>query len=124
MHLINLIKSNKLRAIKTLFACLGHLCIGLQGGIIGPSLLDLSVLVTCEFDQITYMVTGRFTGYAIGAVAAGFIAKKTNPQAVIFLTLQVAALFHFAMPLTHSLNVILTCITLTGIANGISDTSE
>lgn len=118
------IKKHKLRAVKTLLTCFGYACVGLQAGVIGPSLLDLSVLVQCQFDQITYMVTGRSVGYAIGSITAGVIARRTNPQMVICLTLLVSALFHFAMPVTKTLNLIIVLITLTGIVNGVTDTSK
>lgn len=118
------VAKHKLRAVKTLLSCIGFACIGLQAGVIGPSLLDLAVLVQCRFDQITYMVTGRSVGYAIGSITAGLIASRTNPQLVLCLTLLISALFHFAMPLAGTLNLLLSLITLTGIVNGITDTSK
>lgn len=118
------IKNHKIRAFKTLIACLGHGCNGLQGGIIGPALLDLSILVQCNFDQISHMVTGRFAGYALGSIIAGVIAPRTNQQMVLCSTLLISALFHFAMPLAGTLSVMLTLITLTGIANGMMDTGK
>lgn len=70
------------------------------------------------------MVTGRSVGYAIGSIIAGLIAPRSNPQMVISATLLIAALFHFAMPLTKTLNLMIALITLTGIVNGMTDTSE
>ena len=126
MHLavVDEIKKHKLRSIKTVLACLGFACIGLQAGVIGPSLLDLRILVSCDFTQITYMVTGRSVGYAIGSITAGLIAPRTNPQMVLCLTLLISAMFHFAMPITKALSLMLALITLTGIVNGMSDTSK
>lgn len=68
MKIVQQIKENKVRAIKTLavyFAFIGN---GLCSGISGPTLLDLQIAANSSLEQITWVIPARSGGYAIGSL--------------------------------------------------------
>lgn len=124
LKVIGEIEKHKIRSLKTLFTCLGSICIGLQSSVIGVALLDLKILAGTDLQSISYLVVGRSLGFSIGSLIGGCLDQKINTQLVLIVALGISGLTQIAIPLTRSLIVMLIAHGINGITNGISDTSE
>ena len=118
---ISEIKNHKLRAIKTLSTCLAYMVVGVQSSIIGVALLDLQVLSGASLDSITFLVTGRCVGHALGSVVAGLIENKLHPQLIIFYALLISAASNIAMPLPISIYGMVLAFGISGFSGGVTD---
>ena len=67
------IQNHRLRFAKTLVLYYAALAVGLGVGIIGPTLLDLSILIQENIDRLSYVLPGRGGGHAIGSLLGQLI---------------------------------------------------
>lgn len=70
------IRNHRVRFVKTLALYSCYLSIGLSLGIVGPTLLDLRQQVQTGLQQISFALTARAGGYAIGSLASKLWTKK------------------------------------------------
>ena len=62
--------------LEDLFTCM--LGIGLNYGIIGPSLIDLKTQLSADLASVSVLLPSRAGGYALGSFLMGFLYKKYN----------------------------------------------
>ena len=97
--------------------------VGLQGGMCGPSLLDLQILTSATFEQISWVVTSRSVGFALGSASFPILSPFFNVQLIMGSMAGLSAACHFIIP--YVMNII-WCIFfegLSGLANGLNDTA-
>ena len=66
------IKRNQLNALKTFVTCLLFIGLGAFAAIIGPTILDLQLLVQTTFSQIAYVISGKSIGYITGSIVSKY----------------------------------------------------
>ncbi|RWS24049.1 sodium-dependent glucose transporter 1A-like protein [Leptotrombidium deliense] len=85
MNVIQEIRSNKIKSVKTCLVHLIFMYIGIRLSMPGSTLLDLQISVNCTLEQIGYLLPARAVGYGTGAVLAGFIPEKFDKQPLIII---------------------------------------
>ena len=66
-------RQHPVRALKTLCLLSGYMALGLASGLVGPTLLDLRQQVQTGLSTISYVLTSRAGGHAIGSVISELI---------------------------------------------------
>lgn len=79
MPLLAVMKDNKMRFFKTVILYYTALAYGMSLSIVGPSLLDLRTQVQSSLTTVTFIMTARAAGIAIGALI-GESAMKCCPH--------------------------------------------
>jgi len=74
MKFMKQIYDHKLRFAKTVALFLAYFTLGLNLGILGPTILDLQIAVNATFNHVTWVMPSRAGGYALGS----FICKPVN----------------------------------------------
>lgn len=113
-----------IRGLKTLLCVLAFTAVGCQGGLVGTSLLDLQLLASGTFNQAALIVMSRSIGFAFGSVLSGFVAPFANPMLTMSLMAAASAVCHFIMPILRDMIVLIVVEGISGLANGLNDTSE
>lgn len=70
MQVLSEFSSHKIRFLKTAGVLSGFLALGVSNGIRGPTLLDLSQQVRVSLSQISFTLTARAVGHALGAITS------------------------------------------------------
>ena len=70
MGFLQEVERERERVIKTLCLVGSNAALGLATGTIGPTLLDLQRQTRTDLRTISYLVTARTGGHAIGSVAS------------------------------------------------------
>ena len=68
MTFIDQIRLHKVRALKTLGLLSCYMNLSMVGGIVGPALLDLRQQVQTDITTISFALTARAAGHAIGSL--------------------------------------------------------
>ena len=72
MTLLSFIKDERVRLVQTSAVMMGFLALGMSQGIRGPTLLDLSHQVNVTVSRITYTMTARSIGHALGCLVSEY----------------------------------------------------
>lgn len=62
------IKDHKVRFLKTLVLLTGYFGLGLLSAIVGPTLLDLRHQVQSSLTEVSFALTARAGGHALGSL--------------------------------------------------------
>ena len=74
MTVFTQIAQHRIRAVKSLAMISVFLAYGLTSGLLGPTMLDLQLMVSGTIEQVAYIMPGR----SIGIVAGSLISKCTH----------------------------------------------
>ena len=112
------LSEHRVRYIKT--ACLMLCCIqvGLNMGVVGPTLIDLMIQTDAELTKAALIMPFRSGGYAIGAFICGFIYDHVNMQVLCVVTMAIAGVSSMLIPFLHNIWAILAFFLSIGISFG------
>ncbi|RWS07045.1 sodium-dependent glucose transporter 1A-like protein [Dinothrombium tinctorium] len=119
MLILEDIKNNKVKFLKTVFASLIYLIDGLATAIIGPTLLDLQIAVNSSLEKVGYLLPVRAFGYFIGAVFGTLIPNKSDRQPYLIVCSLVVAILVTLISLNRNLWTIIINVLLSGIFTGL-----
>ena len=68
MSFLTQIREHKIRFAKTLAMYSVFLAFGLSSGLLGPTMLDLQILVNGTIGEVSYVMPGRSVGIIIGSL--------------------------------------------------------
>ena len=68
MGFISQVKSNRMRAWKSVTLAIAFMALGFNCSIFGPTILDLQLLVNTTIDKITLTIPARSLGSVLGSV--------------------------------------------------------
>jgi FHS family Na+ dependent glucose MFS transporter 1 len=139
MKVFDQIKWHKVRFLKTVVLLSWYMAFGTLGGIIGPTLLDLRQQVQTSLTMVSYCLTARAAGNAIGAVISksqallssvfcfivvffystvGLIYPKVNFQVALVLCLLYSTGFVCYIPYIKSAPILLAVFAVNQIGMG------
>lgn len=121
MPLVEQITKHKVRAVKTAVLYLVFFTVGLSVAIPGPTLLDLQLLTNSTLSQITYILSSRSAGYAIGSIVGGILIDFVDQQLVLIFSLLITCVSLSAVPWISSLWGIIITFGINGIFSGAID---
>lgn len=81
MRFLDEIQSHKVRFLKHLTVMSVYMGLGFSLGIPGPTLLDLRQQVGSSLTGISYCLTSRAAGYAIGCMASEYSPIRSSSYA-------------------------------------------
>ena len=113
----------RVRFLKTIACIMAFTAVGLQLGIQGPSLLDLQILTSCTFEQISWVVTFRSVGFALGSGSFPIVTRYVNVQLIMGLMVALSAACIFIIPFITNYLWCIFVVGLSGLANGLNDTA-
>jgi len=91
--------------------------------IIGPTLLDLKTQVNREINEISYVITARSGGYALGSFFMGLVFEKINVELFCSVAMGVACIMTLLIPHMPDLYSLLVVFNLGGLFLGSYETA-
>ncbi|XP_067668725.1 sodium-dependent glucose transporter 1A-like [Haliotis asinina] len=92
---------------------------GIHNCILGPTLLDLQLLLQKDLDALAYLFFSSGLGSMLGALAAGFLAPKFDNRLQLFLSLAVGCVSVAAIPQVHNLFYMYFMVFVFGLTRGL-----
>ena len=92
---------------------------GLVLGIMGPSMLDLAIACNTDVAKITYIMTGRAGGYALGSFVTAFIYSRLDVPISIAVGTFISAGIIFAIPFVRNVYVLIAIFFTLGSNMGV-----
>ncbi|GIY20830.1 probable E3 ubiquitin-protein ligase HECTD2 [Caerostris darwini] len=111
------------RCLRTAVVYLGIIALGMCGAIPGPTLLDLEKIVQVETSSLSQIFLGRSIGNLIGSFLGGILLDYCKATQMFLLTYTfVMGAATFFIPWCHVLWLLISVMTVSGMAMGDLDT--
>ena len=141
---MNSIRTHKVRAIKTLAVVIAFIPYGIAGGIIGPALLDLSLLTHSSLDKVSYLYPAKSLGnivakligelvfihafpkylFSNNGVSVGFVYPHVNFLLMMAILYIFYGVSHFWVPFSSMYTLLVVGFTVIGFIGGLISTSS
>lgn len=95
--------------------------VGIDNGILGPSLLDLRSLLHVDMYQMNPIFICQGIGFIIGCIVAGLLSEKINLDMFLGVSLLLGSANNVFIPLTHSIYLMSTFFFMQGLTKGLVD---
>ncbi|XP_046551107.1 major facilitator superfamily domain-containing protein 4B-like [Haliotis rubra] len=92
---------------------------GIQNSILGPTILDLQLLLKKDLSALSYLFFANGLGAMLGALAAGFLASRFNLRLQLFLSLMVGSVSLAAIPQVHHIVYMYIMVFILGTTSGL-----
>ena len=112
------LSEHRVRYIKTACLMLCWVQVGLNMGVVGPTLIDLMIQTDADLTMAALIMPFRSGGYAIGAFVCGFIYDYVNWQLLSVITMTIAGISCMVIPFLHNIWTILVFFLAIGISFG------
>lgn len=121
MSFIHEIRAHRMRFIKTLALYASFIANGLILGVMGPTMMDLQVLTGTGIDKVSYSLTSRAGGFALGSFLTGIFYYKVNVQLATSISLAGTALLVASIPFYQNIYFLIAAFFVIGIMTGFID---
>jgi MFS family permease len=91
------------KLVITMAHMLSFLTLGMSGGILGPTLLDLKQQVDTSLTAVSLVLTSQSVGYVIGSTSMRFLYPKVNFQLASSLSFLISCLMTLMTPFMGTL---------------------
>ena len=78
MTVLSQIREHRIRALKSLAMYTVFCAYGLTGALLGPTMLDLQLLVSGTIEQVAYVLPGRSVGIVTGSLISEYTDHLSN----------------------------------------------
>ncbi|XP_048257289.1 sodium-dependent glucose transporter 1-like [Haliotis rufescens] len=92
---------------------------GIQTSFLGPTLLDLQLLLQKDLNALSYLFFACGLGSMLGALAAGVLASRFDLRLQLFLSLMVGSASLAAIPQVHHIVYVYIMVFVTGTTSGL-----
>ena len=121
MAAIEQIKKYPIRVLKTLALYINLIALGLNNGIVGPTLLDLRILTQSSVSEIAYILPGRAAGFTVGSFVVGVLWTRVNVQLFLCACMFTSMMLTIGITLNRTLPGLIVTFFLNGICMGCLD---
>ncbi|XP_067668703.1 major facilitator superfamily domain-containing protein 4B-like isoform X1 [Haliotis asinina] len=111
--------SRRSKLIETLWLFWAFNHRGIQNSILGPTILDLQLLLKEDLRALSYLFFANGLGSMLGALAAGFLAPRFNLRIQLCLSLMVGSASLVAVPHVHYIVYMYTMVFILGTTSGL-----
>ncbi|XP_071092550.1 major facilitator superfamily domain-containing protein 4B-like [Haliotis cracherodii] len=111
--------SRRSKLIQTFWLFLAFNHRGIQTSFLGPTLLDLQLLLQKDLNSLSYLFFACGLGSMLGALAAGFLASRFDLRLQLFLSLMVGSVSLAAIPQVHHIVYVYIMVFVTGTTSGL-----
>ena len=115
------VSQHPIRALKTLVLMPCFLATGMNLAIVGPTLLDLAQLTVKDITEVSYFLTLRSLGCAVGAVLMGLLSSRLNYMLALAVLFAVEFMSNLMAGLSGDYNILLSAFGLNGVCIGFVD---
>lgn len=109
---------HKVRYIKTTAMFLCCIQLGLNMGVVGPTLLDIQIKTQSELTKVVLIMPFRAGGHAIGALIGGLIYDYLNILLMGFMAMFVVGVVTMIIPFLFNIWIILGLFFILGFVLG------
>lgn len=95
--------------------------VGIDNGILGPSLLDLRSLLHVKMYEMNPIFICQGIGFIIGCIVAGMLSEKINLDLFLGTSLLLGSVNNVLIPLTHSIYLMSMFFFMQGFTKGLVD---
>ena len=113
------IQAHPKRFINTFGLFLVFITHGLLLGVMGPTILDLATACSTDVSKLTYIMTGRAGGYAVGSFITAFIYSRLDIAIAISVGTLISAGIVIAIPFIRNVYVLIGVFFALGSNMGV-----
>ncbi|XP_046378835.1 major facilitator superfamily domain-containing protein 4B-like [Haliotis rufescens] len=92
---------------------------GIHNCILGPTLLDLQLLLQKDLNALSYLFFASGLGSMLGSLAAGFLASRFDNRLQLFLSLMVGSVSIAAIPQVQHIYYMYFMVFVFGLTRGL-----
>ncbi|XP_050395129.1 sodium-dependent glucose transporter 1 [Patella vulgata] len=114
-------ESFRFRIIQTVWLFYGFFLIGFNNGILGPTLIDLQILVQVEMNLITYIFFVAGAGFIMGILLCFVAERYCSLRVVLAVSIGLGSVVNIVLTLSSSYVYLMILFFLQGCTKGIAD---
>ncbi|XP_029633448.1 sodium-dependent glucose transporter 1A [Octopus sinensis] len=95
--------------------------VGIDNGILGPSLLDLGSLIQAQLYQMNWLFIISGIGFILGCLLVGWMSSKINMDLILAVSMLLGSATFIFIPLARNLPLMATLFFIQGLTKGLVD---
>lgn len=101
--------------------CYNFLILGVNVGILGPTLLDLKLITNCTLDQVSFLFNAGTIGYLLSSVVVGILFDRYNKLMLMFVPCLCLSVVVAVLPWCYIYEVMVAVHVVKGFCMGMVD---